>query len=525
MRRIILGIALASASLAASACQDGATTAPSADVPGPTRSHIPAPTGPLAQAIDDLIGQAFPRGLKTATQSRWNSVKAKLAAGDTAGARAKFADLAAFIGQKVPLMIASSDETTQQVATRLVIYMTSYVSGGPNASAPAVGGDNAFAVVTPSDALTLVTPLERAGVAFPAGAVNEPTVVIISENTQLYYEQCDGPLVTTRCQFPLFYRFDAFPHVRLNTAARFGVCHVNDGYRAPDAAQHERTRLAHDLPASPANYSGGATQVEGIEILKLVSVSDFLHCEAGLGYPLPPKAPVNSLGAALHRFDGLARAAASMLSPKSAYAAAMMIDQGVGGLGDFFSNFNVVDPGPSNVITFETYPGGQPSCSGSCDVTTEFANAGIVFSFLPYDPRWPTHATLGESGNNPENDPANHEVSQPRIATGGTYTGDLQMGFNGATGVTFEVRVNASSDPVPVTVFGVSSPATDGAIPVPATVTRTNVSYLCTGCRVTFRQETISVTYTGGISAIRLTGGPYLLLVDDVAISYPTPRF
>src|SRR6185436_3786187 len=67
-----------------------------------------------------------------------------------------------------------------------------------------------------------------------------------------------------------FYHFESLPHTRLNSPGRFAVCEATSGLQAPTAAQHDRMRLAHDLPASSADYTPGATQVEGIEILPLI---------------------------------------------------------------------------------------------------------------------------------------------------------------------------------------------------------------------------------------------------------------
>lgn len=502
-------------------------------------SHDAGPSAPvfttisgsaLSDSIDLLIVRAFPDGVEKATQARWKNVKARLASGSTQAAHAMYAPLAEFVQQRTPMMDgqALGAETPAQAATRLVAYMGTYVYQGPSASVPIVGPDAAFGVVLPSAGgeTVIVTPSEHAGVAFPAGAVSVPTVVLISQNVTPY-AQCAGPLVTTRCQYPLYYRFDALPHVKLNEPARFGVCHVNN----PLPADHHRFRLAHDRPVSSANYTTGATQVDSIEILPVVTVSDFLHCEPGGVHAAVAPRPTTLAGRTLQRLGRVADLAVAAFAPRPLFAA-MRIDQGIGGKAEYFSNFNVVDPGPSNIVDFETYPNTTPSCTPSCNVTTEFAPVGLTFANQPFVQGHPTHVTLGESGQNPEQDPTNHEISQPRIPSGGNYGGDIVMSVATAQSVTFEVRVNATASPVPVTVYGVAPGPYAGPPVVPAVVTRSSLVYTpCPSC-VAFRQETITVSYPAGITAIKLggfipttqfpSGTAVTLLVDDVAIT-PMP--
>src|SRR5688500_18156349 len=75
---------------------------------------------------------------------------------------------------------------------------------------------------------------------------------------------------------PLFYTAHSYPNLRLNNAGRFAVCMDETSERRPleypedeggSRPIDDRMRLAHDRPANPADYTTGATQEDGIEIL------------------------------------------------------------------------------------------------------------------------------------------------------------------------------------------------------------------------------------------------------------------
>lgn len=511
---------LAAAGLLIVACSDSAI-APTPHAGDP--SLVEGAT-PLELAIDELSAAIFPKGLETASGTRWGNIKEKLAAGNVADARAKFAELSAWIYQKVPQMEdLGTGETSQHAATRLVFYMATFVYGTGGTVPDFSSGDVGFGVALPGEAITIVTANQTAGVALPAGAVSVPTVVVIAQNTTTYGE-CEGPLDTSLCQYPLYYAFDAYPHVRLNLPGRFGVCDES-------ASAHDNLRLAHDLPADPANYSAGATQVEGIEILKPVSASDFLECDAEHeDVATAARERTSRLGRAWTAVATAARRALAHVAPRPAFAAMRRIDQGVGGEGSFFSNFNSVDPTSprSTTIDFETYPDGTPTCA-VCNLTEDYASQGVVFSHAPFGIEEPTYLTLATSSNNPEGIASNHEASQPRMESGGNYGGDIVMDFTGyPRSVVFEVRVNATATDVPVTAYELAIDHTTDTPPL-ASVSRTSSTYTLPVSGVQFRQERITVTSTVGITRIRLGGmipvanathsTAYLLLVDDITIT------
>ena len=305
------------------------------------------PTGTLDQEILRIL-DLLPKGLETAATTRWGNVKAKYALGlsdptQMAVARQMLFELSAWVTMKGPNMDPPPfGESRTSAAVRAVLYMAMYVFNGPGTPAPTYfsGADAVVGLVTPGAAATVVTPTAHAGVQFEAGSVAQNTIVVISQNPNAYLSNCSGPLTTQLCQYPQFYKFDQFPHIKLLKGAKFAVCPVNFGaLRNPPEGIDNRLLLAHTLPESQTDYTPGSTirnsEVESIEILPFITQT-FAHCEEN-AY-VPPD--VEQIGA-IDALKGLARRMVAFVSPKTAYA----IDQGGGGVSFFFSDFNVVDPG------------------------------------------------------------------------------------------------------------------------------------------------------------------------------------
>jgi hypothetical protein len=344
----------------------------------PAASKLGVPRGPSfsitpSGTLDDEIIRILtllPKGLETAATTRWGNVKAKYALGlsdpaQMAVARQMVFELAAWVKMKGPDMDPPpAGESKAGAAGRAVLYMALYVYNGlPHPSPPTyfTGADAVVGLVTPGAAATVVTPTLHAGVAFDAGSVAENTIVVISQNNSAgFTDNCTGPLQTLLCQYPQFYTFEEFPHTRLLKGARFSVCHVSiDGERARHPlADHDRFRLAHAKPASPADYTPGSTILEdfgqSIEILPLASQT-FTVCH-DVNYT--PEAPVEEIGF----LSRMGRAFAELMTPKPAYA----IDQGLGGVSKSFSPFNDVDPlgRPDRAVQAFT---ATPAC-GDCSI-------------------------------------------------------------------------------------------------------------------------------------------------------------
>ena len=364
--------------LFALACSDSTSSRP--ELRGSSQLII-VPTGTLDQNILQILA-LFPNGLETAATVRWGNVKSKFAAGLTDPAQMVVAkqmvfDLSSWVNQKAPNMdTPPNGETRVSTASRAVLYMLMYVYGGPGGTVPpySPAADAIVGLVTPTAPATIVTPSGHAGVSLDAGSVAENTVIVVSQNLTPYPDNCTGPLQTLVCQYPSFYNFDQFPHVKLLKAAKFSVCHVNGGTARRPLADHDRFRLAHAKPANPADYTPGSTirdqNGESIEILPLISQT-FVTC--------PPQtiiyARANADDGVMSKF---AHKIQDILSPKTAFA----IDQGGGGVSFFFSPFNDVDPDgrPDRAVQGLS---AVPACGTDCSInpgshlTVSFSVANI----------------------------------------------------------------------------------------------------------------------------------------------------
>ena len=282
--------------------------------------------------VEGLIEALFPNGTETAALQRWTSVERALEKGDAKVASRHMTQLADFVlkneaQERLDDPDGSDPMSVRDGVLRLISMMFGAVNPGQPAPPTNLAGDYVIAVVDGSHQ-TVVTPLHYAGVEFPAGAAGEPFILVVKENTgEFSGEPCDGPLDTSLCQYPRFYTFDPFPHVRLTRPATFGVCVVVDGPRKPSKEIDDRLRLAHDAPADAprSGYQYVPGRAQGIEILPYVQTK-FLECHQKIRSEV-----IGFLE--------------EMLLPKKAYA----IDLGGGGQSDLFSNFNIVDPGSPQV--------------------------------------------------------------------------------------------------------------------------------------------------------------------------------
>ena len=485
-----------------------------------TRNMVPTAPSRFASPYPDIDGEIlalFPTGLETAAGTRWVNVTSKLTAGDHVTAEKMFWDLVDWMLKKSGrLLDPSGPVTSLQALNKLVGDMYAIVFPGLPRPSATLNGDATIGLVVPGSDAIIVTPTHRAGVAILAGSVSQPTLVTIDQNPTGFGTHCAGPLSTTLCQYPLFYRIEEFPHVRLLKPARFAVCHVNEGPFAPPEGIHDRFRLAHDAPEIP---SPAGTIVEGIEILKLVDVSDFMVC-TDVSYQVASASRNPFVRGSVAAVNGVLGALKWAFTPQRAYA----IDRGGGGEAFDFSNFNVVDPIRPPSIDFETFPGGgstSPSCDAPCDLSTQYANLGATFDFVPAltgDPLG--HASIYL---NSWTGPSTHTATNAANTDGGGFfTGTLIMRFSNATSVSFLLRMNNTSGPVPINGFGTSIEGPPPVIP-PSQITRTVTgAALPAGCStVCFREELITVTNDGGISRIELPGGAFQLLVDDIRIVSP----
>jgi hypothetical protein len=357
MRHRLLGLVAVATLATLAACTDSTPTGTRPTGPNLRirASQVDPPPGSLDEEIKTIIG-FWPDKPEQNFLVKWETLKAKYAEAQTDPSKMNdvLKQLTDFIKQIVkntPKMEdPPTDETKEAAAARLVYYLNLYVFEGPLADPPPYDpeGESVFGTLEPGKPLTLITPSGDAGVHFDEGSVDENRIVFLTKNTTQFFE-CDGPLTTTLCQYPLFYEISSFPDGPLLKVAQAEVCHppVGDPGGPPDEATHDRLRLAHPAPDNAADYvTGGSVRitpvgVEDIEILPLISQTFLPDCADVEYTPLEPELSENLFQRGVRLASALASRIGKFLTPRSAYA----IDQGGGGeFADFGSPFNNVDP-------------------------------------------------------------------------------------------------------------------------------------------------------------------------------------
>ena len=331
----------------------------------------------LEDFIQAAIDTYLPRGFESAVEARWASVKQRKNAGDMAGAVKQLNTLSLWIDKKTAEITIPAGETVtkEQAAAVIVVNMARWVYDGAAADPQIIpNGDVAIEIVPAGAPLSLVVPSAHAAVSWDAGSTAEERIIVVAEDPGSYPGICQGPLPTNRCQYPLFYKVDSYPHLRLINPGKVEVCLVTTGDRRPieyqneetDGPVHERVRLAHNRPANPADYTAGSTIDGDIEILPLAAPSEqteLTHChehsDAGL----------RGLEKAVHSVMHLA---GRLIAPKNAYA----YDQGPTHDFSFFSNFNAVDPTSAPDLSIENvvYNPGAASTSSPRSLSYQIAN-------------------------------------------------------------------------------------------------------------------------------------------------------
>lgn len=335
MKRSFTYAALVTA-LVSAACSDNTPTTPELTRFRGSSGMI---LTPLEQYIQDQIDLQLPKGFEDAVDARWASVQRKKLDGDMPGAVKQLNTLSAWIIKKTADITPPAGETKSQAAARLILNMSNWLYLGATAPVSLVpNADVAVQVVPAGAAATVQTPSKKAAVSLVAGSTNEERIIVVVEDETSFPNHCQGPLDTSRCQYPRFYHFESFPDNRLNTAGRFAVCHVKSGDRAP-GSNDPFIRLAHDLPANPADYTDGSVREPseggGIEILpRAATQNGIVDCDF-----VPPSTTVGLLGTGQRALYALATFASGFLSPKNLYA----YDSGPEHFALGFSNFNAVD--------------------------------------------------------------------------------------------------------------------------------------------------------------------------------------
>ncbi|MEX2179571.1 MAG: hypothetical protein WD801_12725 [Gemmatimonadaceae bacterium] len=317
------------------------------DVP-PTGAGLARHTGPmsnvaLADYIDAQILELLPTGLETSVAARWSTVKRTKNRGDLAGAVKHLNTLSAWLVEKTGGFTPPDGVEKVQATALLITNMARWVHDGGNAPIATIPtGDVVIEVVPAGDPLFMQTPSQHAGVSWSSGSTQEDRIVVLAEDPTPYPGHCAGPLQTRRCQYPLFYILESYPNLKLTQPGRFAVCMVETGDRRPLEHPEDETggrpidarmRVAHDKPDSPADYTPGATQEDGIEILPKSEsqTGELVHCDE----PDP-----QAMGRVERAMYVASKWIAKFVSPKNAYA----FDSGPEHDFSSFSNFNGVDP-------------------------------------------------------------------------------------------------------------------------------------------------------------------------------------
>lgn len=375
------------ASLLAGACSDT----------GPAGSTL-SPTGSFAKSrstlVDGMIRAFFPKGLETATGTRFDHIDATLGtwngtqwSGDVKVARTQVTELIKFVKNKareIDPAALQPGEDLNLAAARLALAMFTYVYNGPDAAltppAPPAGAtDVVFEIVPAGTAALIQTPSKQAGLRLDDGSTLEDRVIVIAKNPleSEFTERCSGPLQTDRCQYKHFYKFESYPLLKLQKSGRFAVCHVF-GTGGPTATEDGYIQLAHNLPADPDNYTTntpGAIQEGQIEILpRATTQTGVVSCNE-------PTTTIGVVGTAQRAWYAVAKFAEKLIAPKAAYA----YDQGPEHNGDFFSDFVGVGA-PDFVGTWNgtTLRDGFPESSAQPITVNIFtqSDAGVTGEYL-----------------------------------------------------------------------------------------------------------------------------------------------
>jgi hypothetical protein len=357
MRRFALTL-VASLLVLAASCSDSSIRPHSFKAPAGARYQLTA-AATLDAEITALIQALFPPELETNALGKWAGIKTSVAGGEIFGSRSRLLTLTDFVlsnqGRMDP---PPNNESIPTATARLILYMSLYVYNGPNTPIPpqfGVGSDAKVEIVKPNAPATIQTPSLHAATSLDAGSVTTNTIIVVTQNTNVFLSHCDGPFTTKYCQYPIFYSYHSFPHVRFEKPVRVAMCPVPPGgnYGALPGIDDNAMVVAHDKPSNTADLTPGGFPVPGeaIEILPVNPgfnpTAPIITC-AGTTYPQVtlfhvPRQPKgvfeNALAMAARAGNSTARFIGRMLTPKDAYA----IDNGEEHNTMLFSQFADMD--------------------------------------------------------------------------------------------------------------------------------------------------------------------------------------
>jgi hypothetical protein len=172
-------------------------------------------------------------------------------------------------------------------------------------------------------------------------------------------------------------------------------------------------------------------------------------------------------------------------------------------------------------ISFEMMTDGTPACNG-CNITTQFASRGVVFSFGGAVDPTQTNVTLVNSTGIDPTGPANHSISNPG-GPGGGFTGTMRMDFaNSPSFVNFRLRGPSSGSPPNQTFspFIVSAFDPSGQ-PIPSNqITRFGGFYSpSSACCGQYSEETLTITILNGVGWVTIGTGPRIIVLDNLRLA------
>ena len=178
-------------------------------------------------------------------------------------------------------------------------------------------------------------------------------------------------------------------------------------------------------------------------------------------------------------------------------------------------NFGTLQFTVRPVLDFSTYLPGAGVCDGAatCDVTNEYANAGVIFSFVPGTSGGPTNASLCRTMHGPAGAPDNYGVTPAANSDCSGWTnGVVTMTFAGnPTTVWFDVTGNDNA----AGAFDVTALDANGnsvGIAVLFSTTWTDA------VGNTMRREVRRVESPAGIASIAANSAPFVLSLDNLLI-------
>ncbi len=295
------------------------------------------------QVVSNLLGVALAKAQQTPAQQFAVQIINRLQS-----------DLKAGKLQNPPQPNLGNFTTKDQVVDDLVKRLQCLTALPVTGNSPDAG----VGVVTPNAPATIVTGSQTGGASFPAGSVNNTTVVTVQRLP-------DGPqLLTSLHQFPEFFEITSSnPNAQIvqQNKVIVGICNVADNTGNPSLL------IAHFVDQLPTGTNFG-----DVEVLPPVTAA-FLDCSTVIG---SATAKPRNFAAASWRAvsNGLGSFAKTLFLPAELHAT-ILLGGGPGGFTGKFSPFGTVDIN-SNPATLSIVSPAGGFVSGPGNVSVKATSAG-----------------------------------------------------------------------------------------------------------------------------------------------------